>query len=165
MRTELGSIVLELRPDAAPKTVANFIRLVESGFYSSTPENRDKSASMYRYEPNFCFQGGGWPVKGSPFPPVPLEYKLPNVKYAVYMARTADPDSATSEFSIMLNDNSRWLGPKSGGGGDPYGYAVFAKVVGGFDVIEKAGELSREKRGGLVYLKKRIPFLESKVLK
>lgn len=50
------------------------------------------------------------------------------------MARSSNPDSATTEFSIMLRDNSEWLSPK---GSDKFGYAVFAQVIGGWDVVEK----------------------------
>lgn len=50
------------------------------------------------------------------------------------MARSSQPDTASSEFSIMLGDNAHWLSPK---GSDPYGYAVFAQVVQGFDVIDQ----------------------------
>lgn len=148
LRTPHGSIVFELLPSAAPQTVANFVRLVESGFYKDT--------TLYRYEAGFCLQGGAWPKKESPFPPVKLEYHLPNAKYFVSTARTSDPNSATSEFSIMLGDNSKWLGP---GGSDPYGYAVFAKVVGGIDVIEKLGALKTEKKGLTLFVPP-VPILD-----
>merc|ERR1712146_729887 len=105
----------------------------------------------YRYEATFCLQGGGWPTKASPYPRVPHEYRLPNKNFAVSMARTSDPNSATSEFSIMLADNSKWLGL---GGSEKYGYAVFAQVVDGFDLIEKFRAMPKDKRGGLTYLKK-----------
>jgi cyclophilin family peptidyl-prolyl cis-trans isomerase len=133
-----GSITLKLLPDAAPKTVANFKALVSSGWYNGT--------TLYRYEAGFCLQGGGWPTKSSPLPVVPLEYKLPNAKFAVSMARTGDPNSATSEFSIMLGDNSKWLGP---GGSDKYGYAVFAHVVGleSANTIRLLGGLPTKKAG------------------
>ena len=60
------------------------------------------------------------------------------------MARTSDPNSATTEFSIMLNDNSKWLGP---GGSEPHGYAVFAEIVGGEDTIARLGKLKTKKQG------------------
>lgn len=138
--TDLGDIELEMFPEDAPKTVANFMKLAEIGFFNKT--------TLYRYEANFVLQGGGWPTKASPLPVVPLEYKVPNFQFHVSTARTADPDSATCEYSIMLQDNSKWLGP---GGSDKYGYAVFAKVVGGFDVIEKFAAL-KTKKGGLTLL-------------
>ena len=142
INTEHGAIVFELRPNSAPKTVANFLKLVKSGWYNGT--------ALYRYERGFCLQGGGWPSKQSPFPPVPMEYKLPNKKWAVSMARGNDPGSATSEFSIMLGDNSKWLGP---GGGTKDGYAVFAEVVAGFDVIEALGKLPTRKAGLTMFAK------------
>lgn len=134
--TSLGSIEIEFLPDAAPKTVQNFVGLARRGFFNKT--------TLYRYERNFVLQGGGWPKKTSPLPAVPLEYSAPNVKYAISTARTADPNSATCEYSIMLNDNAKWLGP---GGSDPYGYAVFAKVVGGFDVIDRFSSLRTRQQG------------------
>jgi peptidyl-prolyl cis-trans isomerase A (cyclophilin A) len=133
-----GQITFRLLPGAAPKTAANFQQLVDSGFYNGT--------ALYRHEPNFCLQGGGWPTKRSPYPTVPLEYKLPNKQWFVSMARTSDPNSATAEFSIMLRDNSQWLGP---GGSEKFGYAVFAEVVKGKDVIEQLGALPKKKQGGL----------------
>lgn len=132
--TRLGTITFELLVHDAPKTALNFIRLVQSGFYNGS--------NFYRYEPNFVLQGGGWPTKGSPFKPVPLEYKVPNAPFHVSMARTSDPNSATTEFSIMLVDNSKWLGP---GGSDPYGYTVFAKVVAGKEVIAQFAALKLRK--------------------
>lgn len=120
MKTCLGPITFELRPDAAPLTVSNFLRLVKSDVWA-------KYAQFYRHEKGFCTQGGipgaGWPHR------VKNEYKswLPNKQYFVSVARTPDPDSATSEFSIMRGDNSKWLGP---GGSEAFGYAVFAEVVG-----------------------------------
>lgn len=163
LQTAIGSITFELRPDAAPQTVENFLKLVKDGFYGPKKGASFYRAEMHDTEPryDFCLQGGGWPVKGSPFPPVKHEYKLPNVKYAVSMARTNDPNSATSEFSIMLNDNSKWLGPH---GSEPYGYAVFAHVVDGFELIEKIRKMKREKKGGLTYLKDRVEFTGAKIL-
>lgn len=135
-----GKIVLKLHPEAAPKTVNNFIRLARSQFYNDT--------SFYRFEKNFCLQGGAWPKKRSPFPPVPLEYnvKFPNKMYAVSTARTADPDSATCEFSIMMADNSHALAPGPPNSGR-HGYAVFATVVDGFDTIEKLTKLPTKVAG------------------
>ena len=139
---EHGRIEFRLRPDAAPKTVANFVRLIEHGWYNGS--------TLYRFEAGFCLQGGGWPTKGSPFPSVPLEYKLPNRKYAVSMVRTQDPNSATGEFSIMLNDNSKWLGP---GGSEKWGYAVFAEIAEGIDTIAKLGKLPTKKQGLTLFVK------------
>ncbi|CUG94331.1 cyclophilin type peptidyl-prolyl cis-trans isomerase, putative [Bodo saltans] len=134
--TDLGDIVLELLPDVAPKTVATFTALANRGFFNDT--------TLYRYESGFVLQGGGWPKKSSPLPTIPLEYHMPNYKYHVSTARTSDPNSATCEYSIMLNDNSKWLGP---GGSDPYGYAVFARVHRGIDVIERFASLKTKKQG------------------
>lgn len=119
VRTAAGDIHFRLLPDAAPKTVDNFMRLAKIGFFNGT--------SFYRLEKNFCLQGGPRPYKKSPFGPIPLEYKLPNRKHFVSMARREDPNSAESSFSIMLKDNSKWLGPR---GSNQHGFAVFAQVVG-----------------------------------
>ena len=115
--------------------------------------------SRYRLEKGFCLQGGGWPNKDGPTT-VPLETlmyaQFPNRKWAVSAARTSDPNSARAEFSIMLGDNSKWLGP---GGGDPHGYSVFANVVGGQDVVEAIQAQGNVKQdNGLNYLKPAIPI-------
>jgi len=136
--TDYGTIDFKLLPDAAPKFVANFIKLVQMQFYDNT--------TFYRYEPDFVLQGGAHLRKSAPFPPIKHEYKLPNFKYFVSTARTSNPDSATTEFSIQLADNSKWLGP---GGSDPYGYTVFAEVVGGKETVGKFASLRTLDSGGL----------------
>jgi len=126
MKTNAGSVTLELWPDVAPKTVENFLRYVRDGFYDGT--------IFHRLAPGFVIQGGGYTEdlkKKETREPIPLEAKKSNRKYTIAMARTNDPDSATSQFYINLADNT-FLDPGERGPG----YAVFGKVVKGQGVID-----------------------------
>lgn len=118
MHTEDGDITLGLRADAAPKTVANFVSLSTDGWYNRS--------CVYRYEKGFVLQGGscGGANQRHPAPTVPLEYQLPNARMSISMARTSDPNSASSEWFINLRDNSEGLGPRRKGG-----YTVFGEVM------------------------------------
>jgi peptidyl-prolyl cis-trans isomerase B (cyclophilin B) len=169
IRTSKGDITLQLLFDAAPRHVHNFVSLARSGWYNGTSlcELHDllahancKMLNRYRLEKGFCLQGGGWPNKDGATT-VPLETQMyaqyPNKKWAVSAARTSDPNSARAEFSIMLADNSKWLGP---GGSDAHGYSVFGNVVGGQDVVETIQAESNVKlENGLNYLRPAIPIL------
>jgi len=134
--TTAGKFRVELFPDAAPKTVANFLDYVKAKHYDGT--------QFHRVIPNFMIQGGGFtpdfqqkPTK----PPVAIESEqsskagMLNVPGTLAMARTGDPNSATAQFFINVNDN-KFLNFRSA---DPqgYGYTVFGKVVAGMDVVEK----------------------------
>jgi cyclophilin family peptidyl-prolyl cis-trans isomerase len=130
IETELGRIVWRFFPDHAPITVDNMKKMIEGGHYNNS--------HLYRAQSKFCLQGGLWNLRRAPFPPIKLEYNLPNKMGFISMARGSDPDSGSSEFSIMLRDNSEWLSPK---GSDKYGYAVFAQVVEGWDVIQNIMKL------------------------
>jgi cyclophilin family peptidyl-prolyl cis-trans isomerase len=131
--TSAGVIKIELYPDAAPKTVANFLDYVKAKFYDGT--------QFHRVIDGFMIQGGGFTPEFSQKPtrpPVPIEAESSskaghlNVPGTVAMARTSDPNSATSQFFINVNDNkSLNFAP-----GNP-GYTVFGKVVGGMDVVTK----------------------------
>jgi cyclophilin family peptidyl-prolyl cis-trans isomerase len=165
--TPEGSIVWRLLPHAAPRMVDNMVRLIHAGFFNASaaaaaaPKGR-AVATLYRYEADFCMQGGGWPVKSSPFPAVKHEYDpdFPNERFAVSMARTSDPDSATTEFSMMLNDNARWLGP---GGSEPHGYSVFAHVISGYGTLERL--FKREtKKSGLTLFAEAVPIVAAFVV-
>jgi peptidyl-prolyl cis-trans isomerase A (cyclophilin A)/peptidyl-prolyl cis-trans isomerase B (cyclophilin B) len=130
--TNLGAIVIELYPDKAPRTVANFLKYVESGFYKDTV--------FHRVIPGFMAQGGGFDrgLKQKPTrEPVAIESAngLKNDKGTVAMARTRDPNSATAQFFINFADNDflNYTAPTMRG----YGYAVFGRVVKGMDVVEK----------------------------
>ena len=134
--TTAGKIVVELNPEAAPKTVANFLDYVKAKHYDGT--------QFHRVIPGFMIQGGGFtadfqqkPTK----PPVPIEAEqsskagLLNTPGTIAMARTGDPNSATAQFFINVNDNKplNFRSPDARG----YGYTVFGKVVSGMDVVDK----------------------------
>ena len=126
--TSEGLIEIELLPKFAPKHVANFLALVEEGFYVGLV--------FHRVIPNFMVQAGGYDAE--------LTYRprdgqvdnesfngLRNKRYTVAMARLSDPDSADTQFFINVRDNPH-LDAQSG---EP-GYTVFGRVVSGMDVIE-----------------------------
>jgi len=140
MRTNLGTIRLELYPAAAPKTVENFLQYVKDGHYNGT--------IFHRVIDGFMIQGGGFDKdfhQKKTRAPIPNEAQsgvkagLQNDVGTVAMARTADPNSATAQFFINVNDNGflNWGNPRSDGNG----YAVFAKVVSGLDVVNKIAKL------------------------
>lgn len=136
LKTDLGTIVIELYPRKAPLTVQNFLQYVDSNFYDGT--------IFHRVVPGFVVQGGGmtFDFNEKPTnPPVKNESMngLPNDYQSVAMARHSDPDSATSQFYININNNSG-LNAK----GNKPGYTVFGKVIAGMDVAEK---IAREPRG------------------
>jgi len=137
--TTAGNFKVELFPDAAPKTVANFLDYVKAKHYDGT--------QFHRVIPGFMIQGGGFtpefqqkPTK----PPVPIEAEqsskagLLNVAGTLAMARTGDPNSATAQFFINVNDN-KFLNFRSADV-QGYGYTVFGKVVSGMDVVDKIGK-------------------------
>jgi cyclophilin family peptidyl-prolyl cis-trans isomerase len=123
-----GNVVVELDPTAAPVTVDNFLAYVNNGFYSNT--------LFHRVIPGFMVQGGGYTTglvkKTGQLAPIALESNkgLSNLRGTIAMARTDDPNSATSEFFINVVDNL-FLDYKNAA--SP-GYAVFGKVVKGLDV-------------------------------
>jgi cyclophilin family peptidyl-prolyl cis-trans isomerase len=134
--TTAGKIRVELNPDAAPKTVANFLDYVKAGQYDGT--------QFHRVIPGFMIQGGGFTpdFKQKPTkPPVVNEAEvsskagLLNTPGTIAMARTSEPNSATAQFFINVADN-KFLNFRSP---DPQGigYTVFGKVVSGMDVVEK----------------------------
>jgi cyclophilin family peptidyl-prolyl cis-trans isomerase len=134
--TTAGTIRLELYPDAAPKTVENFLQYVRDGHYSGT--------QFHRVIKGFMVQGGGYDANFWEKPtraPIPIEAEasakagLSNVPGTVAMARTGNPNSATSQFFINVSDNKRldFRSPNAQG----YGYTVFGKVVSGMDVVNR----------------------------
>lgn len=134
--TNLGSFDLELDAKAAPKTVANFERYVKEGFYNGT--------LFHRVIDGFMIQGGGFEAgmqhkEGH----APIENEamngLKNDKYTIAMARTSDPHSATSQFFINVSDNDYLNHTVPSGQG--WGYAVFGRVVKGFDVIDRIAKV------------------------
>ena len=130
-KTNVGSFVVELDADKAPKTSANFLNYVKSGFYNGT--------IFHRVIDGFMIQGGGFTAELSQKPtdaPVPSEAQngLKNLTYTIAMARTSDPDSATAQFFINVENNS-FLDHRDNGQG--FGYAVFGKVKSGMSVVSK----------------------------
>jgi len=128
-QTSLGDFVVELNPEKAPKTVENFLQYVKSKHYDGT--------IFHRVIPNFMVQGGGYTVKYDQKimrPPVVLEANngLKNDLGTIAMARTQDPNSATSQFFINVKDNAA-LNAR----GNADGYTVFGHVVSGMDTILK----------------------------
>jgi cyclophilin family peptidyl-prolyl cis-trans isomerase len=136
LTTSLGVIVLELEPEAAPKTVENFLKYVRKGQYRET--------IFHRVIPGFMIQGGGYVDylgKKRTEAPIPNEADrslaagLRNRRGTVAMARTGDPNSATAEFFINVVNNPS-LDFKSKKDGNSWGYCVFGKVVKGMDVVD-----------------------------
>ncbi len=132
--TNRGEFVVELYPEKAPKTVANFMRYVDSGYYKET--------IFHRVINRFMIQGGGFTADMSEKPssaPIVNEAAngLKNEPGTLAMARTSDPDSATSQFFINLENNL----PLNYQGNDPelIGYCVFGRVLKGMDVVRDIG--------------------------
>jgi peptidyl-prolyl cis-trans isomerase B (cyclophilin B) len=132
LETSLGEITLELFPDKAPKTVANFLQYVRDGFYHGT--------IFHRVINGFMIQGGGFDAQfnqKATRAPIPNEADngLSNDAYTIAMARTSDPHSATAQFFINVADNR----PLNHTGKTPqgWGYTVFGKVVKGKEVVDK----------------------------
>ena len=128
MNTNMGTIKIELFPDKAPVTVKNFISYVNDGFYDGT--------IFHRVINNFMIQGGGFLPDGTQKKtkaPITLESNnnLSNTVGTIAMARTNEPNSATSQFFINVKDND-FLNYKND---QNPGYAVFGKVVSGMDVV------------------------------
>lgn len=131
LATSEGDIVLELDPAKAPKSVANFLQYVKSGHYNGTV--------FHRVISTFMIQGGGMTAdlkEKATRPAIELESRngLVNQRGTVAMARTSDPNSATSQFFINVKDND-FLNQSQSRDGN--GYAVFGKVVSGMEVVDK----------------------------
>lgn len=134
--TNMGSFVIELRPNRAPLTVANFLHYVRKGFYTNT--------LFHRVVSNFIIQGGGHeaspPYALKPTdPPVVNESGngLENKRGAVGLARAVGPDTGNVQFYINLADNPE-LDPLP----TRWGYAVFGKVIQGMSVVDSIGEVA-----------------------
>lgn len=132
LETSMGDITLELYPDKAPATVANFLQYVKDGFYDGT--------IFHRVIPTFMIQGGGFDAQMNQKPTkAPIQNEadngLTNDPYTVAMARTMDPNSATAQFFINVADNKPLNHTAKTMQG--WGYAVFGKVIKGQDVVDK----------------------------
>jgi cyclophilin family peptidyl-prolyl cis-trans isomerase len=132
--TSQGNFTVELYPEKAPKTVANFLQYVKDGFYENT--------IFHRVMNNFMIQGGGFErdmTEKNTRAPIVNESNngLLNEPGTIAMARTMDPDSATAQFFVNLADNQflNYTSPDP----EQIGYCVFGKVTSGFDVVQKIG--------------------------
>jgi len=128
-KTTMGNFVVELDDVKAPKTTANFLNYVKSGFYNGT--------IFHRVIDGFMIQGGGFTAdlnqKQTDAPVVSeAQNGLKNNVYTIAMARTSDPDSATSQFFINVKDNAALDFPNAMGNG----YTVFGKVISGTQTID-----------------------------
>ena len=138
--TTLGDFAIELFEKEAPETVVNFLNYIDSGFFDGT--------IFHRIVPGFVIQGGGFTEDMSQKrtqPPIKNEADngLKNLRGTLSMARTNDINSATSQFFVNLKDND-FLDHKPGN----FGYAVFARVTQGMDVVDKIAAVATGRRRG-----------------
>lgn len=143
METSLGSIKIKLNAEKAPKTVENFLKYVNDGFYNGT--------IFHRVIPGFMVQGGGFTPdmnQKSTREPIKNEANngLLNKRGTLAMARTMDPNSASAQFFINSVDNG-FLNFKSETM-QGWGYAVFAEVVEGMDVVDKISAVKTKSKNG-----------------
>lgn len=143
IETNKGKVVLELDAEKAPKTVENFLRYVNEGFYDGT--------IFHRVIPNFMIQGGGFDENMQQKPThEPIENEanngLKNNTGTIAMARTSDPHSATAQFFINVKDNDflNFSAPTMQG----WGYCVFGKVIEGMDVVHAIEKVATGNKGG-----------------
>ena len=130
LETSKGVIEIELNRGKAPTTVGNFVKYVNDGYYNGTV--------FHRVIQDFMIQGGGFDTNATykiGYSPIQSEARngLKNVRGTIAMARSTDPNSATSQFFINTVDNPGLDYPNP----DGYGYAVFGKVVKGMDVVDQ----------------------------
>jgi len=142
LKTSMGTIVLELYPDKAPKTVANFLQYVKDGHYDGT--------QFHRVIDGFMIQGGGFTADFKEKPTrAPIQNEaangLKNDYGTIAMARRPDPHSASAQFFINVKDNDflNYRDPSPRG----HGYAVFGKVVSGMDVVDKIAKVATGNAG------------------
>ena len=139
LETTKGNIEITLNKAKAPETVDNYVKYVKEGFLDGT--------IFHRVIPGFMIQGGGFTPDGTQkktHQPIRLESKngLKNTKGTIAMARTNDPDSATSQFFINLIDNS-FLNASPGN----QGYAVFGQVTAGMEAVDTIAAAKTTTRG------------------
>jgi peptidyl-prolyl cis-trans isomerase A (cyclophilin A) len=135
--TSMGAFTLELNPTKAPITVKNFLSYVDEGYYAGTV--------FHRVISNFMIQGGGFTEdmnKKKTKAPIKLETGrgLSNMRGTIAMARTNNPNSATSQFFVNVKNN-RNLDAMGGG------YAVFGKVIEGMDIIDNIRKVKTGRKG------------------
>jgi len=136
--TSKGDMLVDLYPEQAPQTVANFMQYTEDGHYDRL--------IIHRVVPGFVIQGGGYNKYWNERPtrdPGPYEGDngLGNYRTTLAMARTPDPNSAASQWYINLRDNNEKLDHFVNDLGPRFGYAVFGRVVDGMDVADAIGSL------------------------
>lgn len=156
IKTSEGTMKIELDDKVAPVTVKNFLAYVNDKFYDGT--------IFHRVIDGFMIQGGGYLVKAdkldekSTKPAIVNEAKngLKNDRGTIAMARTGDPDSATSQFFINHGNNSSLNFPKP----DGHGYAVFGRVTEGLDVVDKIAKM----KTGMRYGMSDVPEKEIKII-
>jgi peptidyl-prolyl cis-trans isomerase B (cyclophilin B) len=142
LQTSKGRIVLELYPEKAPGTVANFLAYVEAAFYDGT--------IFHRVIPGFMIQGGGFTAdmkQKKTLPPIQNEAdnRLKNDRGSIAMARTRAPHSATAQFFINVADNDFLDHTAKTERG--WGYTVFGKVVSGMEVVDAITRVPTGNRG------------------
>jgi peptidyl-prolyl cis-trans isomerase B (cyclophilin B) len=142
LHTSQGDITLELDTENAPATVANFLQYVRDGHYDNT--------IFHRVIDGFMVQGGGMaPGMKEKRGRAPIANEagngVKNARYTVAMARTSDPHSATAQFFINVADNEflNHTAPSAQG----WGYAVFGKVVGGTEVVDRIKAVKTGRKG------------------
>lgn len=143
LETNHGDMVVELNATRAPISTENFVNYVKDGFFDLT--------IFHRVIPNFMIQGGGF-TEDMMQKPTRDQIKneadngLPNKRGSLAMARTPDPDSASSQFFINLKDNDflNYTAPTSQG----WGYAVFGEVVEGLDVVDAIAQVATANKMG-----------------
>lgn len=140
--TSAGDILIELDQAKAPKTVENFLQYVKDKHYDGTV--------FHRVIDGFMIQGGGFTPEMQQKPtraPIALEAGngLKNDRYTIAMARTGNPNSATSQFFINVKNNDSLNAPNP----DGYGYTVFGRVVGGTEVVDKIRAVQTGNKGGM----------------
>ena len=143
LHTNFGTITIELDAEKAPITAANFLEYVNSGFYANT--------IFHRVIDGFMIQGGGFEPGMNQKPtnaPIKNEANngLKNSIYTIAMARTPNPDSASSQFFINVNDNDflNFTAPTAQG----WGYCVFGKVVEGTEVVDAIRKVKTGSKAG-----------------
>ncbi|MSP54351.1 MAG: peptidyl-prolyl cis-trans isomerase [Myxococcales bacterium] len=146
IETSLGHIQVDINGVDAPITAANFLNYVDRGFFDGT--DGFGATTFHRVVAGFVVQGGGYTTDGSAkttMSPIVLETDvgLSNVRGSLAMARTNQPDSATSQFYVNLVDNTALDGT-----GAEDGYAVFGTVTEGMDVVDAMGAVDVDRASG-----------------
>jgi cyclophilin family peptidyl-prolyl cis-trans isomerase len=137
METSMGTIEIELNRKNAPITVENFVNYIEEGYYDGV--------IFHRIIRGFMIQGGGFDAAGEykeTRDPIKIESQngLKNVRGAIAMARSSDPNSATTQFFINTANNDNLDYPSF----DGYGYTVFGLVISGMDVVDAIEAVSTD---------------------